>query len=159
VRSGPDGTFVFPELPAGTYGASASRNGFSEYSRQEEEDSHDRPITIALKPGEKLEGLALRLHPTGVIAGQISDEDGEAVEGLEVFALRISFMPGGKKQVSAAGRTVSDDLGNFRMPSLPPGSYYVSAGGLIEHPKDAVSQHFLSRNVVAGRSASVEGRR
>ena len=93
VRSGPDGTFVFPELPAGTYGASASRNGFSEYSRQEEEDSHDRPITIALKPGEKLEGLALRLHPTGVIAGQISDEDGEAVEGLEVFALRISFMP------------------------------------------------------------------
>ena len=138
VRSGPDGTFVFPELPAGTYGASASRNGFSEYSRQEEEDSHDRPITIALKPGEKLEGLALRLHPTGVIAGQISDEDGEAVEGLEVFALRISFMPGGKKQVSAAGRTVSDDLGNFRMPSLPPGSYYVSAGGLIEHPKEAV---------------------
>jgi len=136
VRSGTDGTFVFPDLPAGAYGVSVWRNGFSEYSPQEQEDDHGQFIT--LKPGQKLEGVALRLHPTGVIAGQVSDEDGEAVESLRVYALRIGFMPGGKKQVSAAGRTVTDDLGNFRMPNLPPGSYYVSAGGLIEHPMEAI---------------------
>src|SRR5580658_3175597 len=28
VRSGPDGTFVFTDLPAGTFGISVSRNGF-----------------------------------------------------------------------------------------------------------------------------------
>jgi uncharacterized protein (DUF2141 family) len=136
VRTGPDGTFVFPDLPAGTYGVSVWRNGFSEYSQQEEDDFHRQPVT--LKPGQKLEGLDLRLHPTGVIAGQISDEDGEAVQGLEVFALRINFQPGGRKQVSAAGRTITDDLGDFRIANLPPGSYLVSAGGLIEHPKEAV---------------------
>ena len=136
VRTGTDGTFVFPDLPAGTYGVSVSRNGFSEFSPQE--DERDQPGFITLKPGQKLESLALRLHPTGVIAGQVSDEEGEAVQGLEVFALRIDFQPGGRKQVSACARTVSDDLGNFRMPNLPPGSYYVSAGGLIEHPMEAV---------------------
>src|ERR1039457_5277632 len=136
VRTGPDGTFVFPDLPAGTFGVSVWRNGFSEFSPQE--DEHDQHGFITLKPGQKLESLAVRLHPTGVIAGQVSDEDGEAVQGLEVFALRIDFQPGGRKQVSASARTVSDDQGNFRMPNLPPGSYYVSAGGLIEDPMEAV---------------------
>src|ERR1019366_8615651 len=134
VRTGPDGTFVFPDLPAGTFGISVWRNGFSEFSPQD--DEHGRFIT--LKPGEKLESLVLRLHPTGVIVGQVSDEDGEAVQGLEAFALRINFQPGGRKQVSASAQTVTDDLGNFRMPNLPPGSYYVSAGGLIQHPMEAV---------------------
>jgi len=136
VRTGPDGTFLFPDLPAGTFAVSVWHNGFSEFSRQE--DERDQPGFITLKPGQKLESLALSLHPTGVISGQVSDEEGEAVQGLEVFALRIDFQPGGRKQVSASARTVSDDLGNFRMPNLPPGSYYVSAGGLIEHPMEAV---------------------
>jgi len=134
VRTDSDGTFVFLDLPAGIFGVSAWRNGFSEFSPRE--DDHGKFIT--LKPGEKLESVALLLHPTGVMVGQISDEDGEAVQGLEVFALRIDFQPGGRKQVSASARTVTDDLGNFRMPNLPPGSYHVSAGGLIQHPMGAV---------------------
>jgi Carboxypeptidase regulatory-like domain len=137
VRTGPDGTFVFPDLPAGTFGVSVWRNGFSEFSPQEAEHD-DKPGFITLKPGEKVSNVALRLHPTGVIAGQVSDEDGEAVQGLEVYALHINFQPGGRKQVSASARTVTDDLGNFRMPNLPRGSYYVSAGGLIEHPMGAM---------------------
>ncbi len=37
VRTGTDGTFVFPDLPAGTFGVSVWHNGFSEFSRQEQE--------------------------------------------------------------------------------------------------------------------------
>ena len=134
VRSGTDGTFVFPDLPAGTYGISVWRNGFSEFSTQENEGGQ----FVTLKPGEKLEGLRLRLHPTGAIAGHVSDEDGDAVQGLEVFALRINFQPGGRKQVSAFAQALTDDLGDFRLPNLAPGSYYVSAGGLIQRPMGAV---------------------
>jgi hypothetical protein len=136
ARTGPDGTFVFPDLPAGNFGVAVWRNGFSEFPLPG--DEHRQPGFVTLRPGQKLENLALRLQPTGLIAGQISDEDREAVEGLEVFALRSKFQPGGRKQLSASARTVTDDLGNFRMPNLPPGSYYVSAGGLIEHPMEAV---------------------
>ena len=85
-----------------------------------------------------MENLDLRLNPTGVIAGQVSDEDQEPVQGLGIFALRIDFQPGGRKRVSAAGRAVTDDLGNFRLPNLSPGSYYVSAGGLIQQPMSEV---------------------
>jgi len=135
VRTGPDGTFVFSDLPAGAFGVSVWRNGFSEFSPQ---DEGEEPGVITLKPGEKLESVTLGLHPAGGIAGQVSDEDGEAVQGLEVFALRVNFQPGGRKQVFASARTITDDLGNFRMPNLPPGSYLVSAGGLIQHPMEAV---------------------
>ncbi len=62
VRSATDGTFVFPDLPAGTYGVSVWRNGFSEFSPQEQEDDHGQFVT--LKPGEKLDSLTLRLYPT-----------------------------------------------------------------------------------------------
>jgi hypothetical protein len=161
VRSAVDGTFVFPDLPAGTYGVSVRRNGFSEYSQQEEDDFH--PQSVTLKPGEKLDSLSLRLHPTGVIAGQVSDEDGDGVQGLEVFALRISFQPGGEKQVSTSGRTVTDDLGNFRLPNLAPGSYLVSAGGLIEYPKGAEGLKqsptggVQYRNTFYGGTSSLDG--
>jgi hypothetical protein len=133
VRSGPDGTFVFTDLPAGTFGISVSRNGFLEVSSHDDEQGR----FVTLRPGQRVDSLTLRLRPTGVIAGQVSDEDREAVQGLEVMALRIKFQPGGRKQVSRFGRTVTDDLGNFRIANLQPGSYYVSAGGLIEHPMGA----------------------
>ena len=133
VRTGPDGTFVFTDLPAGSFGISVWRNGFVEVLPDEVE--HGRFVT--LRPGQRVDSITLRLRPTGVIAGQISDEDREAVQGLAVMALRIKFRPGGRKQVSAAGQTVTDDLGNFRIANLEPGSYYVSAGGLIEHPMGA----------------------
>src|SRR5580658_4016724 len=133
VRTGPDGAFVFPDLPAGTFGISVWRNGFSEVSSHDDEQGR----FVTLRPGQRVDSLTLRLRPTGVIAGQVSDEDREAVQGLEVMALRIKFQPGGRKQVSRFGRTVTDDLGNFRIANLQPGSYYVSAGGLIEHPMGA----------------------
>ncbi len=133
VRTGPDGTFVFPDLPAGTYRISAWRNGFLEVSSHVDEQGQ----FVTLRPGQRVDSLTLRLRPTGVIAGQISDEDREAVQGLGVMALRIKFRPGGQKQVSAGAQTVTDDLGNFRLANLTPGSYYVSAGGLIEHPMGA----------------------
>jgi hypothetical protein len=132
VRTGPDGTFVFNDLPAGTFGVTVWRTGFSEYAGQE--DEHQQRGFITLQPGHRLEKLDLRLNPTGVIAGLVSDEDQEPVQGLGVFALRIDFQPGGGKRVSAAGRAVTDDLGNFRLPNLSPGSYDVSAGGLIRQP-------------------------
>ncbi|MFY9562366.1 MAG: carboxypeptidase-like regulatory domain-containing protein [Terriglobales bacterium] len=142
VRTGGDGAFVFLDLPAGRYQFEVWRNGFAEFSWQQvadqdnEKTAAERPVS--LKPGQKVENVALHLHPAGVIAGQVSDEDRDAVPGLQVFALRIDFIAGGRRRVGAIGRSVTNDLGNFRMPNLPPGSYYVSAGGLIGRPMEEV---------------------
>jgi len=137
VRSGADGSFVFPDVPAGKYQLEVWRNGFTESSWPGGEPGFEEASgvrSISLKPGEKLENLSIRLHPAGVLAGQISDEDHEAVPGIEVHALLVKFVRGGRRQINAIGRAVTDDLGNFRIANLPPGPYCVRAGGLIARP-------------------------
>lgn len=137
MRTGGDGAFLFADVPAGTYQLEAWRNGFTEVSSgRAERVAHDPDLArvVSLKAGQKLDNLTIRLHPAGVIAGRISDEERESVSGLEVYALFVKFVRGGRRQINAMGRSVTDDLGNFRIANLPPGPYYVRAGGLIARP-------------------------
>jgi hypothetical protein len=141
VRSGPDGSFIFSDVPAGKYQLEVWRNGFTEFSSPRAEPAFEGPSgakSITLKPGEKIENLNIRLHPAGVLAGQISDENHDAVPDLEVYALLVKFVRGGRRQIIAAGRALTDDLGNFRIANLPPGPYYIRAGGLLSRPMQEV---------------------
>lgn len=137
VRTGPDGTFTFTDLPGGNYDIGTWHNGYSEYSGSLDPDSSDRELTnrkVALTPGQTVQNIVLHLYPAGVISGQVMDEDQDPVPGLQVLALRIDFKKGGQRNILLAAQTITDDLGNYRMPDLPPGSYFVRAGGLIQRP-------------------------
>jgi hypothetical protein len=129
VRSNIDGTFVFPDLRAGAYTLEVSHSGYSTFS------CGKNPCRqLSLKSGEKVDDLVVRLDPAGVISGRVFDADQDPVEGLRVYALRVNFLRGGGREISARSSVVTDDQGSFRMANLAPGSYYVRAGGLIEHP-------------------------
>ena len=142
VRTGPDGAFTFTDLPGGNYDIETWHNGYSEYSGSLDPEPNDPELTsrrVALKPGQTVQNIALHLYPAGVISGQVLDEDQDPVPGLQVFALRIDFEEGGQRRILAAAQTVTDDLGNYRIPDLPPGSYLVSAGGLMQRPMQEMS--------------------
>ena len=64
----------------------------------------------------------------GSIAGTISDEEGEPVAGVSVQAMSKVFNQG-KSALQARGSAKTDDRGNYRLYDLPPGRYYVQAGG------------------------------
>jgi hypothetical protein len=91
-------------------------------------------IRIRLQPGQPTDTLVLHLYPAGVISRQVLDEDEGPLPGLEVFALRVSFVKGGQRQIFAAAQAVTDDLG---VAILSPGSHRVKAGGLINPPIEA----------------------
>jgi protocatechuate 3,4-dioxygenase beta subunit len=132
VRTGADGRFLFSDLPPGSYALSVWRSGYADFSCAKSRICGQ----LSLKSGQKVEGIVLRLHPAGVIAGHVFDEDQDPVEGIQVYALRINFLPGGRREIYGTGSVVTDDQGSFRMANLPLGFYYVRAGGLIEHPKE-----------------------
>ena len=135
VRTGTNGSFVFSDLPPGSYALSVWRNGYATFSCQTNRDCRQ----LSLKSGQKVEGIVLLLDPAGVISGHVSDEDDDPVEGIQVYALGINFLPGGRRQIDARSRVVTDDQGSFRIANLPAGFYYVRAGGLIERPMEQVA--------------------
>jgi protocatechuate 3,4-dioxygenase beta subunit len=143
VRTDADGAFAFTDLPPGDYQIGVSHNGYAQFTWVQSERNIKRPLRddrlISLQTGQKIEDLALRLHPAGIIAGQVTDEDHDPVTRLEVWVLAVDYVRGGHRKIDLAGKAVTDDLGDFRVADLPPGPYYVRAGGLTVGEMDAVA--------------------
>jgi hypothetical protein len=143
VRTEPDGAFSFTDVPGGNYDIGTWHNGYSEYSGSLDPDSSDREVRnrkVALKPGQTIQNIVLHLYPAGIISGQVLDEDQDPVPGLQVFAMRIDFKKGGQRNILLASQTITDDLGNYRLPDLSPGSYFVRAGGLMHRPMQEMQE-------------------
>ena len=132
TRTNSQGEFEFSEVRPGRYRLRALRNG---YVAQEYGARGGGPgILIAVEPRQIVDRLEFRLDPAGVISGQVTDDEAEPVDDLEVRALRMGFIPGGKLRVLSARTARTDDLGEYRLFRLTPGTYYVQAGGRLEVP-------------------------
>lgn len=100
VRTGPDGAFTFTDIPGGNYDIETSHNGYSAFNGSLDSEPNDMERTsrrVALKPGQILQNLVLHLYPSGVISGQLLDEEQDPIVGLPLFALRINFAKGGHR--------------------------------------------------------------
>ena len=67
-----------------------------------------------------------------MIAGRVTDELGEPLAGVRMQAMRYQYLPNGRRQLTPVsggffGGLVTNDLGEFRLYSLMPGTYVVSA--------------------------------
>ena len=67
-----------------------------------------------------------------MIAGRVTDEVGEPLAGVRIQAMRYQYLPNGRRQLTPVsggsfGGLVTNDLGEFRLYSLMPGTYVVSA--------------------------------
>ena len=119
------GEFEVTGLAEGSYFVSASRAGFVavEYGQRR---AGERGLVVSVRPGQSTERIDVALPRAGVIAGHVTDDLGEPYPGVRVDALALRYRDG-KRQPSVAGGTTTDDLGNFRISGLQPGSYYVVA--------------------------------
>src|SRR6185437_10114670 len=92
--------------------------------------------SVITGPGQDTEHLILRWFPRCVIAGKVSDENGDPVESALVELIGVSVI-GGRKTMRTEGRARSDDLGEYRFSSLPGGSYYLTVNGEPWYSKPA----------------------
>lgn len=120
-----DGRFAFEGLEPGSYQVSADRVGFlpQRYNPLGRAGSGG---TIALSAGQQLTGIDFKLIPQGVIAGRILDADGDPMQRVQVSVLRVSSL-GGRRRAAVQSSGATNDLGEFRIYSLPAGRYYVMA--------------------------------
>lgn len=102
------GQFAVRDMPPGRYRVFATRDG---YLRGES----DAPIVV--EAGRSVAPLSVTLTPTAVISGRVVNEFGDPVPRLYVRA----WAP----RLVAEART--NDLGEYRLFDLGPGSYVISA--------------------------------
>jgi hypothetical protein len=122
-----DGRYEFKELPAARYRVSVTRGGYLplDYG-QRRPGEQGRPVQLS--DAQTVEKIDFTLPRMSVITGRVTDETGEPIEGVSIFAMRSMFFEGRRRLVPIGSSTVtSDDVGEYRILRLPPGTYTVMA--------------------------------
>jgi protocatechuate 3,4-dioxygenase beta subunit len=120
-----EGKFFFKDVKPGRYMLAASRTGYArQMFGQRAPNAPGGAITVAA--GQRLTDVVIRLTPGAVITGRVLDEDGEPLSGVRVQALRFMY-PNGRRELAPVGNASTDDRGEYRIFSLTPGRYFISA--------------------------------
>jgi hypothetical protein len=79
---------------------------------------------VELADGQVIDRLDVRLPRGAVIAGRVLDDLGEPGAFIRVNAMRPQYLEGARQFVRV-GYAQTDDLGNYRLYGLSPGTYFV----------------------------------
>lgn len=130
-----DGRFYFPNLQPGAYRVLVRRDNYwpAEHG-QRWVDGPGQPIVLAA--GQQMTNVQIAMTPSGVISGRITNSIGEPLAGARVRAMK-PWIQENQRMLRVVQEVVANDLGEYRLIWLLPGTYYVSATAL-NNPAAAV---------------------
>lgn len=120
--TGADGLFRIENVLPGRYHLFAERTGLLDAQRNR---GHADGQILTLAAGQELKDLHIRLQAAAVVRGRVTDEDGDPLPNAEVSVMRQTFVAGHHRWEQLGGER-TNDLGEFRVPNLAPGTVYVS---------------------------------
>ncbi len=106
-----EGRFKFPDLERAEYSLLAHRDGYT-----------DRAYIVERSDFDEHKELPIELRPQGLITGRAVDEPGQALASVRIEALASR---GGRSEV--VGWAETNDLGEYRLSGLNPGTYQLRA--------------------------------
>jgi uncharacterized protein (DUF2141 family) len=114
-----EGRFKIDDLKPGRYAVVIQHPRFVQRGGK-------RSISIALLPGQGTTDFTFHMQPAAVITGKIFDVEGDTMSGVFVIAHPVGSVSRGMslREWFGAG---TNDLGEFRIPSLRAGSYMIEA--------------------------------
>jgi Carboxypeptidase regulatory-like domain len=125
VSTGPDGNYRIDDLTPGPYILTIRKGGFvpQSYGARRQTDP-PTPVSVAVGTTATAD---VRLTRGGAIAGRVLTASGDPVQDVGLQALRIGYDAAGRRTIPTGQPARSDDLGRFRLHSLPRGMYLVEA--------------------------------
>jgi hypothetical protein len=135
------GKFQFAAVSPGKYRLTAEKAPFLRW-----EHGQQKPLaagtSIELANGEERTGLAIRLRPGATVSGRVTEEDNEPAVGAQITLLRVSYL-NGRRQLSTVGHASTDDRGEYRLHSIPPGRFLLRANFERFYLPTRVNQRYL----------------
>jgi hypothetical protein len=127
-----DGRFRFESVPVGRYLVRSTKLGWVPSYYGSPRPGRPPGVRVAIERGAKVE-IDIPMTPGSVIAGRIVDPDGRPMARQSPWLLE-SRMVGDRRMISRTRFPYSvgsferstDDLGQFRLYGLPPGTYYLA---------------------------------
>lgn len=116
-----DGHFRVDNVLPGRYRLYLERTGYVEINGR---GLKSDVSVFTVEAGQSVEDLLFRMLPTAIISGRITDEDGDPMSGVAVFAQKKRP---GKATRETAGNVATNDLGEYRIAGLFPGQYWIGA--------------------------------
>ena len=121
VRADGQGHFIARNVDPGPYRLSAEHASYFSGSRHQVFS-----YRVDLGPGEQQGNIVLSLQPAAVVTGQITDENSEPLENVQIGLFSRTYR-GGRMMLEAVGGAVSDDRGIYRIFDVRPGTYTLAA--------------------------------
>jgi hypothetical protein len=117
------GSFRFEDVPEGRAIFMTRKPGF--FSSEEQSRGGARPRAPVMITGD-VSSLVLKLTPEGIVAGAVTGDDGEPLEGVQLW-LKRQVISNGRKLWETRGQSSTNENGEFRDANLLPGTYYMVA--------------------------------
>ena len=122
--SDPQGRFFFENLPAGRYTIQAVGEGYFTYPQARELPAMIASLTIDSPATRRIN---IKLVPGAVIAGRITDPQGQPLPGVRVSVMKLQYADGQPAFTAGSVPKATDDRGEYRLYWFPPGEYYIRA--------------------------------
>jgi carboxypeptidase family protein len=139
------GAFSFKNLPPGKYTISVTHAGFVPLE-DAKRGLTESGLTLTLTGGLALKDIVIPMIPAPVITGTVFDPNGEPLAAALIRAYVREYSPYGTK-LKIFKRTMTNDMGEFRLFGLRFGEYLVSAGYSDRDRAAAVGNTQLTENV------------
>ena len=158
------GRWEFTGQP-GRYTVSVSKAGFLTL-RFGQRRPFEPGRTVDVAAGQTADKLDVALPRGGIITGRIVDDFGDPVSGAFVHVLRQQYVSGqrtlgplaeGLQPLLRGGGSITDDLGQYRLHGLAPGTYYVSAEYVP--PGDSADRRMFPSSFYPGTNAVAQAER
>lgn len=127
ARTEAEGMFEVGNLPAGRYTVQAIKTGFLGDPYDQQRPQPGARKSVSLDTSTSKAQVSLSLTRGGVIAGRVFDEFGEPLEAAQVTVLRQGMWRGQRQWVPYRFPQATNDLGEYRIARVEPGSYLLSA--------------------------------
>jgi Carboxypeptidase regulatory-like domain len=121
ARTDTDGHFEIKDVPPGRYLLFLEHTGFTDVNARGQRTDVN---IVTVEAGKPVENLLLHMLSAAALTGRVTDEDGDPMPEVRVLVQRK--LPG-KDKHETAGVAVTNDLGEYRLPNLFPGQYWVAA--------------------------------